>query len=112
MVTPVDDGTGLTVTTVVYTVEGLQPGAALLLTVSEKVVVTEGVNVGFCAEELVPSDPFHDQEVALVEFAFTVTVAPAQIGPEFVGAAIGVGLTVTIVVLVHPKPNVLEGTTL
>ena len=45
-VTPVEDGTGLTVTTVVYTVDWLQP-VALLLNVNEYVVaVAVGVNAG------------------------------------------------------------------
>jgi len=40
------DGTGFTVTVVVYTVDGLQP-EPVLLTVSEYVPVTVGVAVGF-----------------------------------------------------------------
>ena len=41
--------------------------------------------------------------------AVSVTVPPIHIGPLFVGAAVGVGLTVTVVipVAVQPDPGVL-----
>ena len=90
-------GTALTVTAVVYTVAGLQP-LPLVLTVNEYVVVVVGVIAGFCAAELDPSDPVHDQAVAPLEFALRCTVPPTQIGPSFVGEAVGTALTVTEVV--------------
>ena len=62
-------------------------------------VVAVGVIVGFCAAELEPSEPVHDQEVALLEFALRVTVPLLQIGPLFVAPVdVGDAFTVTVVV--------------
>lgn len=103
-------GTELTVTTVVYIVDGLQP-EPVALTVNEYVVVTVGTSVGFCPAELNPSEPVQDHEVAPVEFAFSVTVPLEQIGPLLVGAAEGITFTVTTVVYwgddAHPDAVVL-----
>ena len=59
---PVITGTGaLTVTVVVYTSHvGVQPDALPLLTVSEYVLVTDGVTAGFCIVELKPPGPDHE----------------------------------------------------
>ena len=96
-VAPVEDGTGLTVTDVVYTVAGEQP-LPVLLTVSEYVVVAVGLITGFCALDVVPLEPVHDHAVALLELALSVTVPPLQIVPLFVAPVEdGTGLTVTVV---------------
>ena len=98
LVAPVDDGTGFTETTVVYTMFGLQP-LPTLLTVSEYVVVTVGVFDGLCKEEVNPFEPIHNQAVALLELACKVAVPPLHIGPLFVSPVEdGVGFTETIVV--------------
>ena len=92
-------GVGLTVTVVVYTVTGAQPDALMLLTVSEYVLVTVGVAVGFCAVVELRLLPLHTNDVAPpAGLAVRLTVPPLQIGPSFEGAAVGVGLTVTVVV--------------
>ena len=97
-VAPVEDGTGLTVTVVVYTVAGAQP-LPTLLTVSEYVVVAVGLNTGFCNAEVVPLEPVQLHAVALLEFALKVAVPPTQIAPLFVAPLeVGTGLTVTVVV--------------
>ena len=97
LVAPVDDGTGLTVTVVVYTVEGEQPEPTLL-TVSEYVVVIVGVAVGFCKLDVKPSEPCQFHAVVLLELAFNVAVPPTQITPLFVAPVEdGTGLTVTVV---------------
>ena len=97
-VAPLDDGTGLTVTDVVYTVAGVQP-LPTLLTVSEYVVVAVGLITGFCALDVVPLEPVHDHAVALLELALSVTVPPLQIGPLFVAPVEdGTRFTVTTVV--------------
>ena len=98
LVVPVDDGTGLTVTEVVYTVDGLQP-EPVVLTVNECVEVIVGVAVGFCKVDVNPPGPVHDHAVAPLEFAVSVTVPPTHIGPLFVAPEdAGTGLTVTEVV--------------
>jgi hypothetical protein len=98
LVAPVDDGTGLTVTVVVYTVAGLQPDP-VLLSVSEYVPVAVGVAVGFCTDDVNPSGPFHDHAVAAVELAESVAVPPTHIAPPLVAPVDdGTGLTVTVVV--------------
>ena len=61
-------------------------------------MVTVGTSVGFCTVELNPPGPVQDHDVAPVEFAFNVTEPPEHIGPLFVGAAVGTGLTDTVVV--------------
>jgi hypothetical protein len=53
-------------------------------------VVTVGVITGFCAVDVDPSEPVHDQTVALVEFELRLTVPPTHIGPSFV-APVDVG---------------------
>ena len=72
-----------------------------------------GVIAGFCAAELEPSEPVHDQAVALLEFALSVTVPLLQIGPLFVAPVdVGDALTVTVVVYtvagVQPLPIALS----
>ena len=55
--------------------------------------------IGFCAVELKLLGPVHDQAVALLEFALSVTVPPLQIGPLLVAPLeVGTALTVTDVV--------------
>ena len=54
-----------------------------------------GVIAGFCAAELEPSEPVHDQAVALLEFALSVTVPLLQIGPLLV-APVDVGAVFTV----------------
>ena len=98
-------GTALTVTDVVYTVVGLQPGPPVL-TVRLYVPVAVGEAVGFCNAEVKPPGPVQDHAVAPVEFALKVTVAPTHIGPLFVGAAVGIACTVTTNVAVQPVYNV------
>ena len=69
-----------------------------LLTISEYVVVTVGVAVGFCKLEVKPSDPTQLHAVALLECALKLTIPPLQIRPLFVAPLdIGRGLTVTVV---------------
>ena len=110
-VTPVDDGTGLTVTVVVYTVDGLHP-LPVLLSVNENVVVTLGVTLGFGSDELKPG-PVHDHEVALLELAFSVADVPVHTTPLFVAPVDdGTGFTVTVVVYtvdgLQPLPVLLS----
>jgi hypothetical protein len=95
-------GFDLTVTAVVYTVEGTQPDAAVpLVTVNEYVLVTVGVAVGLASVEEERFGPLHEYTVVLPPgFAVSVTVPPSHIGPLFVGAAVGVALTVTVVVYI------------
>ena len=91
-------GVGLTLTSVVYIVAGLQPDPAPLLTVSEYVVVTVGVAVGLASvaeDKLAPLQEYI--EAPPDGFANKLTVPPLQIVPLFVGAAVGDGLTVTTV---------------
>lgn len=90
-----DDETPLIITVVVYTVDGVQPEP---LTVNEYVVVTTGFAVGFCSVELKPPGPLQDHAVAPVEFAVKVTGPPEVTGPLFVGAAVGLAFTETVVV--------------
>ena len=62
-------------------------------------LVTVGVAVGFCAVVELRLLPLHTNDVAPpAELAVRFTVPPLQIGPSFEGAAVGVGLTVTVVV--------------
>ena len=101
-------GVTLTVSVVVYTVEGLQPVPGLL-TVNEYVVVIVGDTTGFCRELVEPSDPIHDHAVALLEFALSVAVPPVHIGLLVTVAPVddGTGFTVTTCVLVQPDPAVV-----
>lgn len=90
-------GGRFTVTVVVYTVIGLQPG---MLTVREYVVVTDGDTTGFVAAEVNPPGPVHEKVVAPPDgFAVSVAVPVLHIGPLLVGAAAGL-FTVTVVVYV------------
>ncbi len=83
-------GAGFTVTVVVYIVVGEQPEPGPLFTVSEYVVVTVGVAVGFCAVVDDRLGPLHVKPVVLPPgFANNVAVPPLHIGPLFVGAATG-----------------------
>ena len=71
-----------------------------------------GVAVGFWSDDVKPPGPVHDHEVALLEFAFRVTVPPEHIGLLFVAPVEdGVGLTVTVVVYIvaglQPLPALL-----
>jgi hypothetical protein len=93
-------GVGLTETTVVYTVDGTQPEALVpLVTISEYVLVTVGVAVGFCVVEDDRFGPLHEYVLVLPPgFAVRFTVPPLHTGLLLVGAAVGVELTVTLVV--------------
>jgi hypothetical protein len=93
-------GVIFTVTDVVYTVAGLQPGWLLpSLTVRLYTPVTVGVAVGLAVVE-------DDNEVPLqlyteappAPLALRFTVPPTHIGPLLVGAAVGVAFTATDVV--------------
>ena len=58
-----------------------------------------GLITGLCAAEVEPSEPVHDQAVALLELSFKVTVPPLQIGPLLVAPVeVGAVFTVTVVV--------------
>ena len=58
-----------------------------------------GVAVGFCNDEAKPDGPVHDQDVAPVEFAFSVSVPPAHMAPLFViPDEVGTAFTVTMAV--------------
>jgi hypothetical protein len=93
-------GVVLTVTDVVYTVAGAQPGCVEpSVTVSEYTLVTVGVAVGAATTDDDNDEPLQLYVVAPpAPFAVNVTVPPLQIGPLFVGAAVGVALTDTDVV--------------
>ena len=93
-------GVGRTVTDVVYTVVGVQPASLVpLVTVSEYTDVTVGVAVGLATVVDDNDGPLHEYVVVLPPgLAVNVTVPPLQIGPLFVGAAVGVVFTVTEVV--------------
>jgi len=94
-------------------VTGLQPDAPPLLTVSEYVLVTVGVAVGFWS---VVDDRFAPLQLYIVVppdgTAVRFTVPPIHIGPLLLTAAVGIGLTVTVVVplAVQPDPAVLTVT--
>ena len=93
------DGSGFTATVVVYLVAGEQPDAPPLLTVNEYVLVTVGVAVGFCAVVEDKLGPLQVYDVAPpAGLAVRFTMPPLQIGPLFVGEAVGLALTVTVVV--------------
>ena len=74
-------GVGLTVTDVVYTVAGEQPGCVLpSLTVSEYTLVAVGVAVGLAAVALYDDGPLHAYVLApSAGLAVKVTVPPTQI---------------------------------
>ena len=62
-------------------------------------MVAVGVITGLCAAEVDPSEPVHDQAVALLELSFKVTVPPLHIGPLLVTPVeVGAVFTVTVVV--------------
>ena len=63
-------------------------------------VVAVGVITGFCAAEVEPSEPLHDQAVALLELSFNVTLPPLHIGPLLV-APVEVGTVFTVTVVVY-----------
>ena len=97
-VAPVDDGTGFTVTVVVYTVVGAHPDP-VLLTVSEYVPVTVGVIAGFCNADVKPVGPFQLHAVASLELALNVADEPRHIGPLLLAPVDdGTGFTVIVVV--------------
>jgi hypothetical protein len=59
-VTDTASGSGLTVTDVVYTVDGVQPDAVVpFVTINEYVLVTVGVAVGFSAVVEESPGPLH-----------------------------------------------------
>jgi hypothetical protein len=92
-------GIAFTVTEVVYTVAGLQPGLPEpSVTVKEYVAVTVGVAVGFWAVVDDKLAPLHEYTEALVGFAVSITVPLLHMGLLFVGAAVGVAFTVAVVV--------------
>ena len=93
-------GIAFTVTLVVYTVAGAQPGLPLpSLTVSEYTEVAVGVAVGFCVVVEDKPGPLHEYTVAPPDgLASNDTVPPAHMVPLFAGAAMGVAFTVTLVV--------------
>ena len=93
-------GVVLTVTDVVYTVAGAQPGCVEpSVTVSEYTLVTVGVAVGAATTDDDKDEPLQLYvDAPPAPFAVSVTVPPLQIGPLFVGAAVGVTLTDTDVV--------------
>ena len=65
--------------------------------------VVTGVAEGFGIALEDNPEPFHTYTlVPPAPCAERFTVPPAQIGPSFVGAAVGAGVTVTIVVVKHP----------
>ena len=76
-----------------------------MLSVNEYVVVAVGLITGLCKLDEDPSDPVQDQDVALLELSYNVTVPLLQIGPPFV-APVEVGAaftdTVTVPVLLQP----------
>jgi hypothetical protein len=99
----------------VYTVAGLQPLPLVpFVTESEYTLVTVGVAVGLATEVDERPGPLQLYVVAPpAGFAVSVAVPPLHIGPLFVGAAVGVVLTVTDVVYTvdglqpgFPEPSV------
>jgi uncharacterized protein (DUF58 family) len=93
-------GVVLTVTVVVYTVAGAQPGCVEpSLTVSEYIEDTDGVAVGLAIVVAESAVPVQLKVLAPpAGFAKKDTVPPLQIGLLLVGVAIGVLFTVTEVV--------------
>ena len=62
-------------------------------------LVAVGVITGLCAADVEPSEPVHDQAVALLELSFKVTDPPIHIGPLLVAPVeVGTVFTVTVVV--------------
>ena len=93
-------GKGFTVTDVVYTVAGLQPGWLLpSLTVRLYTPVTVGVAVGLAIVNEDRAEPLQLYTVAPpAPLAVRFTVPPTHIGPLLAGDAVGVAFTVTDVV--------------
>jgi hypothetical protein len=93
-------GVVFTVTDVVYTVAGLQPGWPLpSLTVRLYTPVTVGVAVGLAAVDEDKAEPLQlYTDAPPAPFAVRFTVPPTHIGPLLVGAAVGVVFTATDVV--------------
>ena len=62
-------------------------------------MVVEGVTSGLAEVEVNPSEPVQTQEVAAVEFEYSVAAVPAHTRPLLVAPVEdGSGLTVTVVV--------------
>lgn len=89
-------GVWFTVAVVVNTTT--QPGCVVPFdTVMEYVAVVVGVAVGFSAvgdDRLRPLHVYADVDPPILAVRFNVP--PLQIGPEFVGAAVGAAFTVTV----------------
>lgn len=104
--TVVTAGVAFTVTTVVYTVPGLQPGNAVpLVTVREYVLVMVGVAVGLATAAEDRLGPLHEYALALPPgLALKVTDDPEHIGLVFVGAAVGTAFTLMVTPLVVEQP--------
>ena len=98
-------GVEFTVTFVVYTVAGLQPGLPLPSdTVNEYTKVDVGVAVVFCVIFENRPGPLQLNDVVLTPgFADKFTVPPLHIGPLLLGAADGTGLIVTDVLPSVPQ---------
>ena len=101
-------GTGFTLTFVVYAVPELHP-EAVFVTITEYTVapVTVGIAVvvAVLREPVIPG-PVHEnvfEPTAPVAFAIRFTVPPRHIGPLLVGAAVGTGFTLTLVVYAVPE---------
>ena len=106
---PVDEAGIFTVTLVIYTSDELHPVVELFI-VNRYIDVVAGAIVGFCRVELYPPGPIHDQDVAFVEFALSVTVPPAHTGPLLVGPAeLGTGFTTSVVVYMLDELHALPG---
>ena len=99
VVIPVDDGTGFTDTVVVYVLVPVHP-PPVPVTVSEYVLVTLGVAVGFAIVVEERLGPLHAQLVTEgFVFAYRFTVPPAHIVPLLVRPLeVGIGFTDTVVV--------------
>ena len=64
-------------------------------------MIAVGDITGFWTLDVEPSEPVHNHAVVLaLELAVNPTVPPLHIGLPFVGAAVGVGLMVTVVVYI------------
>jgi len=98
----VGDATGLvvTVTVVVCTIVELQPDD-VVVTVREYVLVTVGVAVVFAALVAARSGPAQTKMYVPVPpdaLEERLTVPPIQMGPSFVGLAVGRGVVDTVLV--------------
>jgi hypothetical protein len=96
----VADGVGLIVTLVTAVAIQPEPGVLTVIRYTPAFAVVTLLIKGFAIVEVKPVGPTHDNVIVPVAVALAnkLTVPPVHTGLLFVGAAVGTGLTVTVVV--------------